>query len=544
MTEAPDTARTNDVALHEKAVEEARRDKRDDRIAPGDARRRFQASLVLTVLLVALSLSGLWPSAPAWSRGTSGAWLQLALATLVVFWCGWPLLARFWRSLTARHPDMFTLIGLGVSISYGFSAFVVLLPERVPEAFRVSTGAELHFVSAAVIVTLALLEQAIEGSVPVRADADRDPVWLVLAVIAIAGGAGIGWMLIGPEPRLAHALIAGIATLVVASPRALGLATPLAMRVAMGRAERDGIVFSGPEMIERLNGLDTVLLDRTGALVERKPELTTVIPVSGVPEAELLRFAASLEQASHHPFAAAIVEVANRRGLKLGKNSGFEHRPGLGVTGVVQLRKVAVGQSVVFVSIDEVPLGLLGLTDGLRESAWDAVQALRGQGIRVLLLSGDHEFTVRTIAEQLGIEEWHSGVLLEEKAAIVTRLREEGRCVAVAGHAMDDATTLAAADVAVAVGADGSSEAAAVMLRERDLRALPTAVRLSEQAVTIARQNLVFAYAYNVLGVSIATGLLYSLMGFQLVPALAATAMCASVAAVIFNSLRLRRMKP
>jgi Cu+-exporting ATPase len=262
--------------------------------------------------------------------------------------------------------------------------------------------------------------------------------------------------------------------------------------------------------------------------------------------------------------------VANRRGLKLGKNSGFEHRPGLGVTGVVQLRKVAVGsatlmqmldvdvaplmpeaqrlcalgQSVVFVSIDEVPLGLLGLTDGLRESAWDAVQALRGQGIRVLLLSGDHEFTVRTIAEQLGIEEWHSGVLLEEKAAIVTRLREEGRCVAVAGHAMDDATTLAAADVAVAVGADGSSEAAAVMLRERDLRALPTAVRLSEQAVTIARQNLVFAYAYNVLGVSIATGLLYSLMGFQLVPALAATAMCASVAAVIFNSLRLRRMKP
>ena len=387
------------------------------------------------------------------------------------------------------------------------------------------------------------------------------------AVLGIASAAAVAWAQYGPKPVLAYALLTAVATLVAASPRALQLAATLPMRVGKAQGTAAGIHFSGDAALERLNEVDPVVLDRTTAGSEGQPELLSVIPVSGVSDKELLRFAASLEQAGSHPFATVIVAAANRSGVKLGKNSGFRQHQGLGVTGVVQLRNVAVGseslmellgvdvasllpeaqrlralgQSAVFVSIDAMPLGVLGLADRLREGSWEAVQALRRAGIRVVLLSGDHELTVQTIAEQLGIEEWHAGVMPDEKPAIVTRFRDEGRCVAMAGDGTSDSASLAAADVGIAIGA--SAPAADVLLPGKDPHSLPLAVSLSERAVAAARQNIILAAGYNVVAVIVAAGALYPTLGLLPVPAIAAAAMCACTAAVTFNALRVRRMQ-
>ena len=658
-----------------------------------DMRRRFWIALALTLPLVAIEMAAMFGSLHL-SVGSLGLpWLQLLLATPVVLWCGWPLLQRGWRSIVHRSPNMFTLIGLGVAVAYGFSALATLVPELVPAVFRHGEHPALYFESAAMIVTLVLLGQVLElrarhrtgaalralldlapktalrvaddgnedsvplaqvqvgdrlrvrpgekipvdgvvlegrGSVdesmvtgeslpvgkapghaviggtlngtaafvmraervgretllarivqtvaeaqrsraPVQGLADRVSAWFVPAVIAVAVLAAIGWWALGPEPRLAHALVVAVSTLIIACPCALGLATPMSMTVAMGRGAQAGVLFRSAEALERLKDVDTVVLDKTGTLTVGRPEVVSIIPVDGIAESELLRFAASLEQASEHPVAAAVVETAKARGLKLGRSYGFRAVPGKGALGVVQLRNVSVGnaalmaeagvdaralepeaqrlralgQTVIYVGLDGVPVGLLGVADPLKPEAWEVVQQLKADGIRIVVLSGDHEESVRAMAAQLGIEDVAAGVLPDAKASRVSDLRAAGNVVAMVGDGINDAPALAAADVGIAMGGgtDIAKQTAGVTLVSGDLHGLGRALRLSEATMRNVGQNLMFAFGYNALGVPLAAGVLYPLAGLLLTPAFAAAAMSLSSVSVISNALRLRSVR-
>jgi Cu+-exporting ATPase len=345
----------------------------------------------------------------------------------------------------------------------------------------------------------------------------------------------------------------------------------MSMTVAMGRGAQAGILFRNAESLELLEEIDTLVLDKTGTLTAGRPEVVSVIPVDDVAESELLRFAASLEQASEHPIAAAIVRVAKGKGLRLGRTYGFNATPGAGATGVVQLRNMAVGnarlmedvgvdvrslepeadrlralgQTTVYVAMDKVAIGLLGIADPLKPDSWDAVQELKRAGLRVVLLSGDHEASVRAVAQQLGIDEVHAGVLPDEKAAVVRQLRDVGRKVAMAGDGINDAPALAEADVGIAMGAgaDIAKQTAGVTLMSGDLRGIGRAIRLSEATMSNVRQNLLFAFGYNSIGVPLAAGVLYPLTGMLLAPAVAAAAMSFSSVSVISNALRLRKAR-
>jgi Cu+-exporting ATPase len=655
-----------------------------------DMRRRFRVALAFTVPLVAWEMAAMMGRLPAGLSGAVAAWVQLLIATPVVAWCGWPLIERAWRSLANRSLNMFTLIGLGVVVAYGFSVLVTLAPRLVPEVFRHGGRPSLYFESAAMIVTLVLLGQVLElrarhrtgaalralldlapaeaqrleddgresrvplaqvragdrlrvrpgekvpvdgvvlegrgtvdesmvtgesapvdkapgdplvgGTVngaaallmraervggetllagivrsvaeaqrsraPVQALADRVSAWFVPTVIVVALLAGLAWLAVGPEPRLAHAVVVAVSTLVIACPCALGLATPMAMTVAMGRGAQAGVLFRSAESLERLRDVDTIVLDKTGTLTVGRPEVVSVIPVDDVAESELLRFAASLEQASEHPAAGAVVKAAQARGLRLGRSYGFRAVAGKGALGVVQLRNVAVGnaalmdeagvdvqviepearrlrehgQTVVYVALDGAPVGVLGLADPLKPEAWEVVQQFRKDGLRLVILSGDHEASVRAVAAQLGIEEVAAGVLPDQKAGWVRDLRAAGRAVAMVGDGINDAPALAEADVGIAMGAgtDVAKQTAAVTLVSGDLHGLVRALRLSEATMRNVRQNLLFAFGYNALGVPLAAGLLYPLTGMLLVPAFAAAAMSLSSVSVISNALRLR----
>jgi Cu+-exporting ATPase len=658
-----------------------------------DMRRRFWIALALTLPLVAVEMAAMFGSLHLSVGGLGLPWLQWLLATPVVLWCGWPLLQRGWRSIVHRSPNMFTLIGLGVAVAYGFSALATLVPELVPAVFRHGAHPALYFESAAMIVTLVLLGQVLElrarhrtgaalralldlapktalrladngnedsvplaqvqvgdrlrvrpgekipvdgvvlegrGSVdesmvtgeslpvgkapgdaviggtlngtaafvmraervgretllarivqtvaeaqrsraPVQGLADRVSAWFVPAVIAVAVLAAIGWWALGPEPRLAHALVVAVSTLIIACPCALGLATPMSMTVAMGRGAQAGVLFRSAEALERLKDVDTVVLDKTGTLTVGRPEVVSVIPVDGIAESELLRFAASLEQASEHPVAAAVVATAKVRGLKLGRSYGFRAVPGKGALGVVQLRNVSVGnaalmaeagvearalepeaqrlralgQTVIYVGLDGAPVGLLGVADPLKAEAWDVVQQLKADGIRIVVLSGDHEESVRTVAAQLGIEDVAAGVLPDAKASRVSELRASGNVVAMVGDGINDAPALAAADVGIAMGGgtDIAKQTAGVTLVSGDLHGLGRALRLSEATMRNVGQNLMFAFGYNALGVPLAAGVLYPLAGLLLTPAFAAAAMSLSSVSVISNALRLRSVR-
>jgi Cu+-exporting ATPase len=658
-----------------------------------DMRRRFWIALGLTLPLVALHLAGLAGWHVDRVGGIGASWLQLLLATPVVLWCGWPLLERGWRSVVHRSPNMFTLIGLGVAVSYAFSLLATLAPGMVPRAFRDGAHPTLYFESAAMIVTLVLLGQVLElrarqrtgaalralldlapsnalrlqddagevsvpltavrsgdrlrvrpgekipvdgvvleghgavdesmvtgeslpvakqpgdevigGTVngnaalvmraervgaetllaqivrsvaeaqrsraPVQGLADRVAAWFVPAVVGIALLAGVLWWLLGPEPRLAHALVVAVSTLVIACPCALGLATPMSMTVAMGRGAQAGVLFRSAESLERLRDVDTLVLDKTGTLTTGRPEVVTLIPVDGIADSELLRFAASLEQSSEHPLAEAVVSAAKSRGLRLGRSYGFRAVPGKGALGVVQLRNVAVGnatlmadagvevqslereaaqlrgagQTVVYVGVDGVALGLVGVADPLKPEAWDVVQQLKADGVQLVILSGDHAESVRAVAAQLGIDEVAAGVLPDAKAAYVEELRAAGRVVAMAGDGVNDAPALAAADVGIAMGGgtDVARQAAGVTLVSGDLRGLHRALRLSEATMANVAQNLWFAFGYNALGVPLAAGVLYPVAGLLLTPAFAAAAMSLSSVSVIGNALRLRNAR-
>ncbi len=401
--------------------------------------------------------------------------------------------------------------------------------------------------------------------------ADQVAAGFVPAVVLVALASFALWAWLGPEPRLAHALVNAVAVLIIACPCALGLATPMSIMVAMGRGASAGVLFKNAEAIELLRQVDTLVVDKTGTLTEGRPRLTAVETQPGVSEDELLQLAASLERGSEHPLAAAIVAGAEARGLALVEVAGFASLTGRGVIGTVAGRAVALGnrrlldelgiataalperaealrlsgQTVLFVALDGRAAGLLGVADPIKESAPEAIRRLQADGMRIVMLSGDSRTTAHAVAARLGIAEVIAEVLPDEKAAHVRRLQQEGRTVAMAGDGVNDAPALAQAEVGIAMGTgtDVAMESAGITLVRGDLRGIVRARALSRATMRNIRQNLFFAFAYNALGVPIAAGALYPSFGLLLSPMLAAAAMSASSVCVITNALRLRSLR-
>ena len=654
-----------------------------------DMRRRFLVSAVLTLPLFGLAMTEMWLALP----GRASVWLQLALATPVVLWGGWPFFERGWASFASGRLNMFSLIALGTGAAYAYSVVAALAPGVFPASFRGHGGAvAVYFEAAAVIVTLVLLGQVLElrarartgaairallglapktarrlepggreadvpleqvavgdrlrirpgekvpvdgvvldgtsavdesmltgepipvektpgervigasvnqtGSLVIRAErvgaetllaqivrmvaeaqrsrapiqrlADRVAAWFVPAVIAVAAASFAVWAWLGPEPRLAHALVNAVAVLIIACPCALGLATPMSIMVATGRGATAGVLFRNAEAIELLRQVDTLVVDKTGTLTEGRPRLAAVETRPGVAEDELLRLAASLERGSEHPLAAAIVAGAEARGLALAESSGFESHTGRGVTGTVAGRRVALGnrrlleeqgadagplwaraealraegRTALFVALDGEAAGLVAVADPVKETAPDAIRRLHAEGLRIVMLTGDGRTTAEAVAKRLGIDEVVAEVLPAEKAAAVKRLQAEGRIVAMAGDGVNDAPALAQAHVGIAMGTgtDVAMESAGVTLVKGDLRGIVRARALSRATLRNIRQNLFFAFVYNALGVPVAAGVLYPVFGLLLSPMLAAAAMSLSSVSVIANALRLRRV--
>jgi Cu+-exporting ATPase len=646
-----------------------------------DMSRRFWVSCLLTAPLLVFAMSGL----------VHNGWIELALAAPVCLWAAWPFHVRAAQSFATWRLNMFTLIGLGVSVAFVYSVFAVAVPALFPPSLLDASGAvPLYFEAAAVIVTLVLLGQVLElrarertGSaikallglaptvarrltadreedvalalvhpgdrlrvrpgekipvdglvvegassvdeamitgepVPVRkergdrvvsgtvngtgtlvvqaekvgsetllarivalvADAQRTraPVqrladtasaYFVPAVIAAAIAAFIAWAMFGPPPRLAYALVNAVAVLIIACPCALGLATPMSVMVAMGRAATMGILFRNAEAIELFRKVDTLVLDKTGTLTAGKPEVVTVSWSEGFSESEIIQAAASLESASEHPLAAAVVRAADARQFLLAKIEQFAAIPGQGVTGRVANRSVAAGneallarlgieaagararaesmrrdgQTVVFIVIDGRVAGLLGIADPIKVSTPDAIRGLASEGLHLVMLTGDNRVTAESVGRRLGIDDIRAEVLPDQKLGVVRQLQAQGRLVAMAGDGINDAPALAAANVGIAMGSgtDVAMESAAVTLVKGDLRAIVRARRLSRLTMRNIGQNLVFAFAYNAAGVPVAAGALYPVFGILLSPMIAALAMSFSSVSVIANALRLRR---
>jgi Cu+-exporting ATPase len=659
-----------------------------------DMERRFLWSAVLTVPLFAGAMADMLPGRPLAHAvpGAVLAWGQLALATPVVLWGGFPFFARAWRSVVARALNMFTLIGLGTGAAYAYSLAAILVPGIFPASLRGHGGAiPVYFEAAAVIVTLVLLGQVLElrarrrtgeairallglapktarrlrdggeedvpldavvagdrlrvrpgeqvpvdgvvlegrsavdesmltgepipvekgpgervtgatlngtGSLVIRAErvgaetllaqivrmvseaqrsrapiqrlADRVAGWFVPAVVAVAAASFAVWLLAGPEPRLAHALVSAVSVLIIACPCALGLATPMSIMVASGRGAAAGVLFRDAEAIELLHRVDTLVVDKTGTLTEGKPRLVACVPAAPFDEAGLVRIASALERGSEHPLAAAIVRGAEERGLAIPEASGFASRPGNGASARVEGRSVAVGnaallgelgvdpaalapraealraegQTIVFVAVDGALAGLLGVADPVKATTPEAIRQLHAEGVRIVMATGDHRATAEAVARRLGLDEVVAGVLPEQKVDVVRRLQAGGRVVVMAGDGVNDAPALAAAEVGIAMGTgtDVAMESAGVTLVKGDLRGIARARRLSRATLRNVRQNLFFAFVYNALGVPVAAGLLYPFVHVLLSPMLAAAAMSASSVSVIANALRLRRV--
>ncbi len=618
-------------------------------------------------------------------------WIQMALATPVVLWAGWPFFQRGWASIVARSLNMFTLIAMGTGVAYGYSLVAQLAPGLFPAAVRGMDGAvPIYFEAAAVITVLVLLGQVMElrarehtsgairalldlaprtarrvgkdgadedvplesivagdqlrvrpgekvpvdgeildgqvaideslvtgesmpvskgagdkviggalnktGSFLMRAEkvgadtllaqivdmvakaqrsrapiqkmADRVSGWFVPTVIGISAAAFAVWMLAGPAPRLSYALIAAVSVLIIACPCALGLATPISIMVGGGRGARAGVLIRDAEALERLERIDTLVVDKTGTLTEGRPAVVAIDTAPGVDEADLLRLAAGLERASEHPLAEAIVRAAAERGLKLAQPTDFDSPLGKGVTGTIEGRKLVIGSgdflkslgidiaslaagaeahrasgaTAIFAAIDGVNSGAFAIADPIKPTTAAAIEALRAEGIRIVMLTGDNRTTALSVAAKLGIDEVEAEVLPGDKAAVVERLRSDGRHVAMAGDGVNDAPALAAAEVGIAMGAgsDVAIESAGVTLLKGDLQGIVRARRLSRLVMGNIRQNLVFAFIYNAAGVPIAAGVLYPTLGWLLSPAIAAAAMALSSVSVVTNALRLR----
>jgi Cu+-exporting ATPase len=415
-----------------------------------------------------------------------------------------------------------------------------------------------------------MVSEAQRSRAPIQRLADTVSGWFVPIVIGVAVITFVTWSVYGPEPRLAYALVNAVAVLIIACPCALGLATPMSIMVGTGRGAEVGVLIRHAEALEILEKVTTVVVDKTGTLTEGKPRLVTVEPQPGLDEATLLRLSASLEHVSEHPLAAAIVEGARERGVTLAEVQEFESVTGKGVIGLVDGRRVAIGnlrhleaigsdagplrdradalrregQTVVFVAVDGRPAGLVGVADPIKATTAEAIRALHQEGIKVVMLTGDNRTTAEAVAKSVGIDQVEADVLPDQKAAVVKRLQAQGERVAMAGDGINDAPALAQADVGVAMGTgtDVAMESAGVTLVKGDLRGIVRARRLSRSTMKNIRQNLFFAFIYNVLGVPVAAGVLYPFVGLLLSPMIASAAMTFSSVSVIGNALRLRRV--
>ena len=415
-----------------------------------------------------------------------------------------------------------------------------------------------------------MVSESQRSRAPIQRLADSVSAWFVPIVILVAVIAFIVWSQVGPEPRLAHALVNAVAVLIIACPCALGLATPMSIMVGTGRGAEQGVLIRDAEALENMEKVTTLVVDKTGTLTEGRPKLVTVMALAPFDEESLLRLVASLENASEHPLAGAIVTGAADRGVKRADVTDFESITGQGVVGVVEGRRLAVGnltlleslsvdgaalagkadeirrngQTVVFVAVDRRPAGLVGVADPIKETTPEAIQALRQEGVKVVMLTGDNRTTAEAVARLVGIDRVEAEVLPDQKAAVVKRLQAGGERVAMAGDGVNDAPALAAADVGIAMGTgtDIAMESAGITLVKGDLRGIVRARRLSKATMANIRQNLFFAFVYNVLGVPVAAGVLYPVVGLLLSPMIASAAMTFSSVSVIGNALRLRRI--
>jgi len=413
-----------------------------------------------------------------------------------------------------------------------------------------------------------MVAKAQRSRAPIQRLADQVAGWFVPLVVAVAVLAFAAWATFGPEPRFAYGLVAAVSVLIIACPCALGLATPMSIMVGVGRGAQSGVLIKNAEALERLEKVDTLVVDKTGTLTEGKPRVVAVRPASGFASDDVLRLAASLERSSEHPLAAAIVAAAKEKGLALAEATDFDAPAGKGVRGSVDGRAVAIGSeaflaecgvdlrtiaadaeplrrdgaTAIFTAVDGKAAGVIGVADPVKPTTPAALQALRDAGVRVVMLTGDNRITAEAVATKLGIAEVEAEVLPQNKADAVARLRQQGRIVAMAGDGVNDAPALAAADVGVAMGTgtDVAIESAGVTLLNGDMQALVRARRLSAATMRNIRQNLFFAFIYNAVGVPIAAGLLYPVFGVLLSPIIAAAAMALSSVSVIGNALRLR----
>ena len=417
-----------------------------------------------------------------------------------------------------------------------------------------------------------LVAQAQRSRAPMQRMADTVARWFVLAVLAVAVVSFFVWGFTGPEPSWTYAILTSVSVLIIACPCALGLATPMSVMVATVRAAQAGVLFRDAEAIENFRRIDTLVVDKTGTLTEGRPVFRETVPVAGWTHDEVLRIAASIDQGSEHPLAEAIVAEARKRDLALETPQGFESSTGIGVRGHVAGRAIALGNtalmaeqgvdpaplaapaealraegaSVMFLAVDGALAGLVAVADPVKASTPEAIAALRGLGLRIVMATGDGGTTARAVARSLGIDEVHGEVRPQDKVALVERLKSQGRRVAMAGDGINDAPALAAADIGVAMGTgtDVAMSSAQVTLVKGDLRGIVRARALSEATVSNMKQNLGFAFVYNAVGVPIAAGVLYPVFGILLSPMLAALAMSLSSVSVIGNALRLRVRTP
>src|SRR6266576_2200195 len=579
-------------------------------------RLRFWISAVLSLPLLLLSMLGdligvhLTPTV----RNS----IEFFLATPVVLWGGWPFFERFWSSLVNRSPNMFTLIGLGTGAAYFESVIATFFPQVFPASFRgMDGGAPVYFEGASAIdesmvtgepmpvekstgdkVTggtlntsgsfimeaervgsetmlaqiVKLVGEAQRSRAPMQRLADRVGAYFVPAVIVVAILAFAGWILFGPEPRFAHALVAAVSVLIIACPCALGLATPMSIMVAVGRGAHVGVLVRNAEALETLAKVDTLVIDKTGTLTEGKPTVWSiqVFDGAGLSHDELLSLTASVEQASEHPLARAIVRAAQEKKLLLASPTEFRAIFGSGVEGWVLGKKILAGTAAflrdrridlpdlqdlqaqatkssavapILVAVEGRLAGVLFLSDAIRASTPEAIRALRDDGIRIVMLTGDRRETAIQVARELQIEEAEAEVLPQQKGEIVKRLREQGHIVAMAGDGINDAPALAAADVGIAMGTgtDVAIENAGITLVKGDLRGIVRARKLSHATIRNIKQNLLFAFLYNVIGIPVAAGVFYPLFGWLLSPMLASPALSCSSVSVIANAMRLRQ---
>jgi len=418
---------------------------------------------------------------------------------------------------------------------------------------------------------VAMVAEAQRSRAPIQRLTDIVAGWFVPAVIAVALAAFAAWALLGPSPALAYALIAAVSVLIIACPCALGLATPMSIMVGIGKGAGAGILIRSAEALERLEKVDTLVVDKTGTLTEGRPRVTAVVAAAGWTEATLLPLAAGLERASEHPLAAAVVEAARQRGLAVAEPGDFRSITGKGVTSTVEGRALALGNrpllldlgigtgaleadaealrrdgaTTLYLAVDGNLAGIIAVADPIKATTAEALDRLRARGIRIVMLTGDTRTTAEAVAQRLAIDRVEAEVLPEDKHAVIRRLKAEARIVAMAGDGVNDAPALAAADVGIAMGTgtEAAMASAGVTLVKGDLVGIARAIALSRATMRNIRQNLFFAFAYNAVGVPIAAGVLYPVFGILLSPVIAALAMSLSSVSVIGNALRLRGVK-